>query len=224
MNYYELAETIDSMDDFFSRQKNLTEEDVAYEVKRRNLQKMASDLFFPAYDEYSISEKTGVSEGQIANYLQGKSMPREKTLIKLFAHRNPDSTVTAKEFVSACKALCDAYEAQRHVHFRETEMNRYSVRPLSKGDVTARKTSTEYFRHFLAARAAELHQIQVFSKERCNLQDREDDYALCSSENFKDFIEDVFNAKITLQTQEALDRIAESVAASMMSRWMPKDN
>lgn len=46
MNYYELAETIDSMDDFFSRQKNLTEEDVAYEVKRRNLQKMASDLFF----------------------------------------------------------------------------------------------------------------------------------------------------------------------------------
>ena len=76
MNYYELAETIDSMDDFFSRQKNLTEEDVAYEVKRRNLQKMASDLFFPAYDEYSISEKTGVSEGQIANYLQGKSESR----------------------------------------------------------------------------------------------------------------------------------------------------
>lgn len=219
MNYYELADIIDA--NFMGRTPDMKEEDIVYEVRKQNLNKMIGDLFYPAYDEYSVSEITGVSVGQIASYMKGKSMPQERTLIKLMAHRNPKSTITTREFVAACQSLCDAYKVIENLHFQEDRRTRYSSRNISKFDAEGRKTSTIYFRHFLAARVAELHAQEVFSKERCPMDLREEDWALEKSGNIDGLVEEVFDSKISNQTQEALDRIAESVASTLIKRWLP---
>lgn len=148
-------------------------------------------------------------------------MPQEKTLIKLMAHRNPNSSITTREFVAACQSLRDAYEVVENLHFQEDQRTRYSSRNISRSDSECRKTSTIYFRHFLAARVAELHAQHVFSKERCPMDLREEDWTLEKSGNIDGLIEEVFDSKISNQTQEALDRIAESVSSTLIKRWLP---